>query len=306
MSTKDAEWADYWLHDSAEGEVFVNAAGEKHPALADHWLAVFAEVGSGARVIDIASGAGSIFAHLPNDHGYELHASDIAAEALDTLRERLPGVTTHVASAAEMPFDDGAFDVVVSQFGIEYAGRDAFAEAARLVAAGGMLAAVAHVADGYIDGNNQAQLAEAIGIRDSGFVDEAIRLTRVAYRGNPNALAAREKEITPHVQRVEDAMRRCRQGVHTHLYSGFRQLYENRAQYDESDITGWLDGMKGEIDKTIDRLSRIRQAALSEEDVQAIIDAIRDTGFGDVNVSPFMTPGNEQPVAWNIRAHRNR
>ncbi|MFQ5610185.1 MAG: hypothetical protein ACE5F8_07950, partial [Woeseiaceae bacterium] len=192
----------------------------------------------------------------------------------------------------------------VSQFGIEYAGANAFAEAARLVADGGMLAALAHVAGGYIDGNNQAQLAEAVDVRDSGFVDMAIRLTRVAFRGNPQALAARDQEILPLVQRVEDSVQRCRQGVHAHLYAGFRQLYENRRRYDESDIVGWLDGMQGEIDKAVDRLSRIRQAALSETDVQKIVEELRVSGFEDASASVFSTPGNDKPVAWNITAHR--
>lgn len=304
MATQDSGWSDYWQSDSAEGEVFVNAKGEKHPALETFWRGVFESVPAGSRVIDVASGAGSIYAHLPDDHGLELHASDISVEALDALAARMAGVETHTCSSADMPFDDRSFDAVVSQFGIEYAGIDAFAEAARLVGDGGMLAALVHVADGYIDGNNRAQLEAAVEIQDSGFIDEAIKLTRMAFRGNPQALAAREKEFIPAVQKLEDIVRNCPQGVHAHLYAGFRKLYESRRQYDESDITDWLLGMQGEVGKTIDRLSRIREAALSEDDVQRVLSSLRDAGLEDATAEAFTTPGNDEPVAWNIAAHR--
>ena len=304
MATGDTGWSEYWEKDGADGEVFVNAQGNRHPALADYWQAVFADVPAGSRIVDVASGAGSIYAHLPADHGFKLHAVDIAAEALQVLASRIPDVRTTIAAAEDMPFDDRSFELVVSQFGIEYAGIDAFGEAARLVASCGRLVVLAHVADGYIDSNNKAQLEEALVTRESEFIPQAKGLTRTAFGNDAKSLADREQAFIAVIGTMRQAVGRCPAGVHAHLLAGFRKLYENRRQYAAADILTWLTAMDGELDKTIDRLTRMRAAALSEKDMAAIVDGLKSAGFVEVESAPFLTPGNDRPVAWSLTARR--
>ncbi len=304
MATGDTGWSEYWGKDGADGEVFVNAQGNRHPALADYWQAVFADVPAGSRIVDVASGAGSIYAHMPADHGFKLHAVYIASEALQVLVSRIPDVRTTVAAAEDMPFDDRSFELVVSQFGIEYAGIDAFAEAARLVADAGRLVVLAHVADGYIDSTNKAQLDEALLTRESEFIRQAKGLTRTAFSNDAKALADKEQEFIPLIGTMRQAVGRCPTGVHAHLLAGFRQLYENRHQYDAADILTWLKGMDGELDKAINRLSYIHAVALSEKDMAEITDGLQAAGFVEVESAPFLTPGNDRPVAWSLTARR--
>ena len=302
---QDKGWSDYWEKDGAAGgEVFVNAKGGRHPALAEFWGGRFANLPEGSRVLDVASGAGSIYAHLPTGHGLELHATDIAQEALEALSERIEGVTTAVSGAEDLPYEDASFDLVVSQFGIEYAGRDAFAEASRLVKPGGSFAALVHIADGYVDANNKAQLKEATMVRESGFINEAINLTKIAFAGDTRRLAEAERAIVPLVRRVEEAVARCRNGIHLYLLGGFQQLYENRNQYDRTDIVQWLEQMDGELTKTLDRLGRMRAASMSNEDMDAIVSRLETAGFGDISVEPFEVPGNDLPIAWRLTASR--
>ena len=118
MATGDTGWSEYWEKEGADGEVFVNARGDKHPALADFWQAVFAGMPAGSRIVDIASGAGSIYAHLPADHGFELHAVDIAAEALQVLVSRIPDVRTTVAAAEDVPAVSAVVAVAVGMAGL--------------------------------------------------------------------------------------------------------------------------------------------------------------------------------------------
>lgn len=305
MSRMDKGWSDYWQRDGAGGEVFVNARGEGNPALREFWRQVFADAPAAAKVVDLASGAGSIYAHLDSDHGFELHAADIAAEALETLQTRIPGVTTHLCGADDLPFEDGSFDLVVSQFGIEYAGVDAFEEAARIVAPGGRLAALVHVQGGYIDAGNQQQLDEAIVARDCGFIERAIELTNAAFSNSKPRLDKAEQAMLPAIEAVVEAMKRRKQGIHSYLYFGFRKLYENRTAYDRADITGWLEGMGQELSINIDRLTRMTRAAMSEKDVDSIRGHLQNAGLVVDTTELFNTPGNEQAVAWELRAHRD-
>jgi SAM-dependent methyltransferase len=304
MSTTDQGWADYWQHDGDGGEVFVNAKGERHPALAEYWGAVFAEVSDKAAVIDIASGAGSIFAHLPAGHGLDLFAADIAAEALLALTDRIPGVTTTVCAADAVPYGDGRFELVVSQFGIEYAGINAFTEAARLVAPGGRLSCLCHVEDGYIDSNNKAQLEEASLVNETAFIDLAIELTKAAFSADATAMQRSEKAFVPAMKKVRAGIQRCPRGIHSHLYQGFQTLFEQRRAYDEADITSWLEEMQGDVNKNIDRLSRMRAAALSPADTIKITENLGSAGLQGIQFEPFTTPGNRLPVAWKLSATR--
>ena len=184
MSNTESDWSEYWENDSPKGEVFVTSQGEKHPALAEYWARTFQGQARGTKIIDLASGAGSVFACLPEDHGHELFAADISDVALTLLRERFPSAHTVACSAAKVPLDDESFDLVVSQFGIEYAGVEAFAEAARLLAEGGRLVALCHISGGHIDAGYQAQLREARVVEESDFIDIAKRLTTAAFSGN--------------------------------------------------------------------------------------------------------------------------
>ena len=304
MSTTDQGWVDYWQQDGDSGEVFVNSKGERHPTLAKYWTAVFEGTADASRIIDIASGAGSIYAHLPSDHGLNLFAADIAEEALETLKARIPGVTTVACPAEAVPYGDGYFNLVVSQFGVEYAGTDAFTEAGRLVAVGGRLAALCHVEDGYIDSSNKIQLEEARLVDEMRFIDLAIDLTRVAFSNDANAMQQSEAVFVPVMRKLAAGVERCPRGIHSHLFRGFGQLFEQRRAYDATDITTWLEQMRADLDKNIDRLSRMRAAALSKADMTTIAENLTAAGLQEIQFNLFTTPGNELPVAWKLSARR--
>jgi SAM-dependent methyltransferase len=293
------------VNDGTAGEVFVDPHGEKHPALTKYWQHIFAGLEEKARVIDLASGAGSIYAQLPENHGFDLHAVDISREVLEMLQRRVSGTTTVVCSADNVPYDDGVFDLVVSQFGIEYAGLEAFSEAARLVATGGRLAVLCHYKDGYIDRRNNAELAGANLAKDCAFIDKSIALTEAAFSGDTdiqmNTTAA---AFAPAEKMLAAAVDRQQSGIHAHLYLGFRRLYEERHCYIASDITTWLAQMRDQLDQTIDRLTRMCGAALSRDDMDRASKMLSGRGLQRVSYSPFETTGNELPVAWKLTAAR--
>ena len=190
----------------------------------------------------------------------------------------------------------------VTTFGI--AGVGAFSEAARLVAPGGKFIGLCHIRDGYIDSDNRRQLAEAEIVVEQEFIDHAMRMVTAAFAGNPAALKSAEDAFVVAATPIGEGMRRCRKGIHTYLYQGFRQLYERRQQYDLADITGWLDAMRGELDVNLDRLTRMRAAALAESDINEIRRIFEKQGLEDVHCTPFETLGNELPVAWNLTAQK--
>lgn len=299
------EWSEYWRASGAEGEVFVDAQGRKQTALADHWARFFEDLTEGARIIDVAAGAGSVFASMRQPERFALTATDAAPEALARLAARLPEVATRVCDAAALPFADGAFDAVVSQFGIEYAGAAAFVEAARLVAPGGHLACVTHVRGGGIDARSERTLLGVEGALDSGFVDAARSWIAAAISGDEARLQAATADFRSPQQRLSAILEREPEGQHAHLYRGFEQLATNFSRHDPSEVVAWLDANEAQLLTSRDRLRSMRDAAASEADMEAIGSALReDAGLTDVTLSTIEGDDGGMAVAWWLVARR--
>lgn len=145
-------WARYWqagaLHSCA-----TSFDGNYQGAIADFWRTVFAGLAAGDRVLDIATGNGALPQLLLQQH----RDADVSCDAVDlapvapawqqalpeTLKHR---IRIHGGVAAEaLPFADGEFTLVVSQYGIEYADRArALAEVRRVLARPGAVGFVVH------------------------------------------------------------------------------------------------------------------------------------------------------------------
>jgi len=97
---------------------------------------------SGTRLLDIACGSGYAAA-LAATRGAEVTGVDITPALLEIARERTPGGTFVEGEMDALPLENAQFDVVTSVNGFQFAldPRQAFAEAARVLAPAGRLAA---------------------------------------------------------------------------------------------------------------------------------------------------------------------
>ncbi len=109
----------------------------------------------GERILDLATGTGWT-SRLVARRGATVVGIDIASELVDAARERaaaerLP-IEYRIGDAEALPFDDGAFDAVVSTFGVMFASRPevAAAELVRVTRKGGRIALTTWAHDGNI------------------------------------------------------------------------------------------------------------------------------------------------------------
>ena len=103
--------------------------------------------GEGLRVLETACGSGIVTRRIREalPDSATLVATDLNDAMVDYAREAVldPRVTWQTADADELPFEDGAFDVVVCQFGLMFLPDKplGFREARRVLAPGGRLLA---------------------------------------------------------------------------------------------------------------------------------------------------------------------
>lgn len=67
----------------------------------------------GDKVLEIGCGIGTIVSEL-SKQGYDVRGMDISQVAIEYGRGKYPGIRLDVQPAEELPFEDGAFDVVLS------------------------------------------------------------------------------------------------------------------------------------------------------------------------------------------------
>lgn len=116
------------------------------PAFFEQWVPVLldaAAVRPGQRVLDVACGTGVVARHAAGRaDGGSVTGLDLNEAMLAVARRVEPAITWTHGDAAELPFPDGCFDVVLCQMGLMFfpdPGR-AVDEMARVVAAGGVVA----------------------------------------------------------------------------------------------------------------------------------------------------------------------
>jgi len=304
VRAQEAGWTDYWHKEGVGGEVFVGPQNQRNESLGNFWRETLGALAPDTRLLDIACGAGSVFAALPGDHGLELHGSDVSSQALKLLRSRIGDVTCSQSSATNLDYPNQHFGMVVSQFGLEYAGLEAFHEAGRVIAPQGAFAFLCHCEGGYVDKRTSSQLAGAQAARSSQFALKAAQLVRAMFALEPTAVKRSAAEFQKSEVLVRNAIAKHPEGIHTHLYQGFRQLYSNYKKYALDDILKWLADVSSEIEMTVARLSQMQSAMLNETRMREALAQLSAAGLEVNEPEAIKLDEHDAPLAWHLSGMR--
>lgn len=152
LGERQAVWSRHWgsgAPHSCAGSYGALYGG----TIAAFWARVHADTPAGARLLDIATGSGAVprlLLQLRPDLVCQIDAVDLARVEPAWLRQLPPEARarTHLHAgvrAEALPFPDGCFDLITSQFGLEYADAGpAVSELLRVRRAGGRVALVLH------------------------------------------------------------------------------------------------------------------------------------------------------------------
>ena len=109
-------------------------------ALAGEPLLDAAAVTSGTRVLDVATGPGSLVG-VAVRRGAQPVGVDLSSKMIELARQRYPNIEFHEADVERLPFPEAAFDAVVCSFGLGHFPRPerAVAECLRTLKQGGRI-----------------------------------------------------------------------------------------------------------------------------------------------------------------------
>jgi SAM-dependent methyltransferase len=309
-------WDAYW-HGTGDTGAF-SSGGASHPAVLAFWREFFQEVNqdnSDPAMIDLASGNGAVVEHALAVFGEgkaEITAVDVSEAAITNIKNRFPGVNGLVSDVCSIPFDSDSFDIVTSQFGIEYAGIEAIDEAARLVASGGWLTLLLHNSEGSIHHQCATNLKVVARVQESRFVPCAHEMFRAGFEAVRGADRApydeAARQLAPAVQTLEAILEEYGQSVAddtiARLYNDVGKIHNRIQHYDPEDVLAWLERMQGELETYEGRMSSMCESALDAESFNRIRTGLEAQGFVLSAAGPLMAPDNKIPLAWALIAKK--
>lgn len=211
--TRQQAWDSYWkagaLH-SCVGSYGGNYAG----SVATFWESRFSALKDGDRILDLATGNGALPQLLLERTGktlaVQVDAVDIAAISPgwhDPARHS--ALRFHAGVAMEsLPFRDASFDLVISQYGLEYAQWPvALAEALRVCKPRGTAAFVLHHADSVLVQVGRAELANHhVLLADDGLLAAAKDVLPLIARARAGHAMTGDAQAAASRQRYNEAM----------------------------------------------------------------------------------------------------
>ncbi len=310
-------WETYW-HGTGDIGAY-SSGGVNHPAIRAFWDEFFQAIKHDydePRIIDMASGNGAVLERalaVFGDQQATYTCLDRSASAIRNIHHRFPDIHGIVADALSTGLGAGSYDLVTSQFGVEYAGIEALDEAARLVAPGGRLALLLHNQASSIHQECTESRAAILQLQESEFIPRSIQMLsagfaacRGADRAPYEAAAAR---LAPAIQALEDIMEQYGQPVAgntiARLYGDVDRIHRDMQHYEPSEVLDWLRRMDGELDAYAERMSSMCRAAIDCETFERIGTGLRSRSYRMMRAEPLQVSGQDLPLAWVLVAARS-
>ena len=281
----------------------------------DAWVEFFSALPEGARIVDIGTGNAPVpvIAREVSEAlglGLEIHGLDLARidppRYLKGPAERLEGIRFHPEVAAEsLPFEDATVDAVTGQFALEHTDLPrTLGEAARVLRPGGRAQFVLQHRDSIIVQNAEEGLRQASLVLDETKVFRKLMRYVEAERTAPRSAIPTWQEVVAAGQRLQAEAQQAKSSL---LIAGtldfLSQLFDRRRTLDLSALERRVATMETDLRTSVRRLQDIASAALSAEDVAALVRTAEASGFSDIRYQAQLFD-REHLVGWRLAMRR--
>ena len=298
-------WRDYWKSDRPASCVPENEATAKE--IAEYWIGMFAELPDGSRILDIATGNGILLAHAATAAGqagktFELTGVDLAEIDPRKFLSKSPAGFENArfiggTAAENLPFGEGEFDVVVSQYGLEYAELEkALAEVERVLAPGGKLVWLAHSEDSEVVQQNRGQGAQVeYLLAQRGPVDAMEKFTARIRKGKSPSHAGQRLQAV-----LVDAEAYCRQNppatIVTDVCTVIAETANRWQAYRPDDLFHMLTDSRRRLIRHRQRINDLIGAVMSPKRLQRVEQRLKGPAWSDTSIAPLRAGVGKSPI----------
>lgn len=313
MSERKDGWHQYWRENRLAACVPENPASAA--AIEACWLEFFSALADGSRVLDIATGNGVLLVwadRVGRRTGRKFHLTGIDSADIDPLRF-LPDHQNELSAAAffgntsaeALPFADASFDVVVSQYGLEYAELSSgLTEAARVLKTSGQLHWLAHGEDSVVVAQGREQLSAI----DMLLADKGPFATMKAFV-DANTSGRKVKQA---LEQLTESLRAAQAYCETHppatlaqqLCGGILDTTNNVEKYRPEDVLQWLSDNRDRLVGQKQRVLDLQAARLVPDRLAAVNKTLGRHPWTEFHSTSLALGDDRQSVGQLLRARK--
>jgi SAM-dependent methyltransferase len=296
-------WDLFWSYDRLASFGTGQGAGNYGEAIAAGWRDFFTDLPSGSRVMDLATGNGAI-AVMAVEAGdnLEVTGADLASVRPAAFVSKGKDALAKIrflsdTPAEELLLEDGSFDAVVSQYGIEYSDLErSVPEAVRILAPGGRLRFACHAAEGSVAADTKRAIKDADFLLDevdlTGHAATCIPAIVDVERGRAKGAFA-QVEAQEKYRKFREALRlvaeRARSAADADMlvsvHRTLTDLFQQRQSHSESEIGSKIAALRLEVEAHRERERALLGAALSADEMGEMAERLYALGLRQVRQS---------------------
>lgn len=306
-------WRDYWKADRPASCMPEDERTAQE--IAGVWQRWFAECAGGSRILDIATGNGIVLNHAAIagrtlNRAFALTGVDLAdidpLRYVTSLEDDMRAARFIGGVAAEkLPFDAADFEVVVSQYGLEYADlQRALSEVARVLAPGGILHWLAHSDASEVVLQHREQAAEV----------EYLLAPRgpVYYMNTFVARQRRHKDMQYSVKMLNESFAQAFDFCKAHppakvvhqVCSGFADIANRWQAFDPADLAKMLEESERRLLSHGARIQSLLGAVLTPARLEIVKGLLTQAPWRNLAIDAVLVGQGPGEIGVHIRAER--
>lgn len=308
-----APWTAVWQFEAAGHRP---ARTEQDMVIEPAWHEFTDALADGTRLLDLATGNGVVAlacarrAHQ-RQQNLEIHAVDAAdirppAQAPDQEQQvRFQGGVW----LEELPFGDGEFGAVVSQYGFEYADEEqAVSEISRVLSPGGRLRLVIHAHGGAVWEDVQIRHSRLASVlAGDGVMGLVLGLVRARKNDETRVFKSRLKKLEAAAREAQKLADNAPPDDSALFFSReFLYVWSNRNRYRLDDLLRSLEDGTAFARGTAERYAQMLRVARTGQQMAELGERLNSRGFKVVALRQICNPADGREIAWQIDAVKER
>jgi ubiquinone/menaquinone biosynthesis C-methylase UbiE len=312
MKVRNTGWRDYWKSDRPSS--CIAAQEMARTQIESWWRSYFSELPADSRVLDIATGNGVVLAHAvqaAEDRNIRFDLTGVDLADIDPVRYlSTPPAGLREArfmggvAAESLPFAAESFDVVVSQYGLEYADLEkALSEVERVLRGGGRVRWLAHSEESEVVRQNSDQHRQVdFLLRSKGPVQSMEQLIEGISRRRSTQAA-----MTSLATAMRSAERYCRDHPPADMVQevcrGFADVASRWKAFYATDLAAMIKDTRRKLVAHRHRIEDLRAAVMTPSRQNRVQNIFRGPEWGSVYVSELRVGQSQGSIGIVIEAN---